>query len=134
MKNILEKILNFIKVNKKKVKISLILLIIGTLLFFVVNYFFTNNNISIEVASNDYNYIYGPNGETILKIGSNDIVDLKLLASDSKINMAKCYSTNEDIIEFLDKDSFQAIGTGTVEIYCKILNKESNYIKVFIGG
>lgn len=130
MKKVLYKVIEFVKKHKKAFIIAIIVLVLGLIIAFFVN----NNSVSIEVASTDVNYIYGPSAETILKVKTGQEVKLKILTTGSKKGITKCYSSNKDLVKFNSSNTFTALNTGETEVYCKLVNKESNRIKVVIGG
>lgn len=130
IKEISENIVNLIKRYKK----VLIIILAIVAIIFVVKFFVSNNNLSIDISSTNVNYSYSPNGQTTVKLKVNDEAKLKIITKSSKKGLVKCYSDNKDIIKFDSKDTFKAINSGEAEIYCKLLNTKSNIIKVKVGG
>ncbi len=127
-------IINWVDNHKKIIIISgiiVVVLIIASIL--IINYF-KDSSISIEIGKNNINYIYAPGNETIAKMNLNDSATLKILVNKNKENLVKCYSTNENIVSFVDKTTFKAQALGETEIYCELLNNKSNNIKVKVGN
>lgn len=134
MKNLLEKVKKIVKEKKKLIIILSVILIVGIVSVLIYNYFNSNNGISIEVASTNVNYIYGPSGETTIKLKENDKVDLKIIVESSKTGRVKCFTTNDKVAQFIDDNTLKAISHGSVGVYCELFNNKSNYINVIIGG
>ena len=127
-------IINWVDNHKKIIIISGIIVVVLIIVVILVTNYFKDNSISIEIGKNNINYIYAPGNETIAKMNLNDSATLKILVNKNKQNLVKCYSTNENIVSFVDKTTFKAQALGETEIYCELLNNKSNNIKVKVGN
>ncbi len=119
--------------NKGKIiglSIIIIVVIVGILIFRFYN---TNNGVSIEVGSNNVSYIYGPNNETIIKMKPNEGATIKIIATSGKSKLVKCFSKDENIIKFIDKNNIRANALGETEIYCTLKDVKSNVIKIKVS-
>ena len=128
-----KKFCKFLVKQQKKILFILILFILLLFIIFIVKYFNSNNGLSIEIASNNVNYIYGPNNSTLLKVGVNESVDLKVLTVKGKESKVKCYSSDNELVSFIDSNSFKTLKEGETEIHCKLVNNVSNKISLVIG-
>lgn len=121
--------------NKKLKKIIIISLIIIILIIITIFFYKMNTknyDISIEIASDNISYTYGPNNQSDATVSVNGEIKLNILSDNA--NKAKCYSSNENIMIFNSKNIATAISKGKTEIYCKIGNTKSNIINVVVGG
>ena len=100
-------IINWVDNHKKIIIVLGIILIVLIIVVILVTNYFKDNSISIEIGKNNINYIYAPGNETIAKMNLNDSATLKILVNKNKENLVKCYSTNENIVSFVDKTTFK---------------------------
>ena len=133
MKKKLNVISKNIKKNRKKYIIAGICLLLIIIVCLLIK-FFANNTLTIDIASQNVGYMYGPSGETVVKAKVGDVIDLKVITESLKEGMVKCEVTNNQVAKFEDKDTFKATHSGETEIYCELFNTKSNVIKVVIGG
>lgn len=129
-----EKTKKFLKENKRKVLISFIgLIIIIILIILSCIVYKSSNDIYIEIASSHINYVYGPSGETTVKMNVGDSLQLNIITSKFKKPFVKCYSTNEEIISFKKNDVVKGIGAGNASVSCNLNNTKSNKIDIKVG-
>lgn len=127
-------IIEVLKSNKIKIGILLLLVIIGIILVKLHNFYKDNNDIYIEVASENINYVYGPNNSTSVKMKVGNMLKVKIMTKDNKKNFVKCMSDDENVLKFKKDSSFEALGVGETNIYCKLNKNVSNKISVKVGN
>lgn len=127
-------IIEVLKSNKIKIGILLLLVIIGIILVKLHNFYKDNNDIYIEVASENINYVYGPNNSTSVKMNVGNMLKVKIMTKDNKKNFVKCMSDDENVLKFKKDSSFEALGVGETNIYCKLNKNVSNKISVKVGN
>lgn len=128
----LKKIVNFIKENKKKVILILLILVLLIISISTYNFFRIKKDIYIEVASNNINYIYGPNNSTLVKMKVGEKLKINIL-TDTKKSLIKCQSNNENIVKFNEKNTIKALNKGETFITCRFNNNISNSINIKVG-
>lgn len=133
MKEKLNNIKEILKENKKKVIIIFLVLIVAIISFGIYNFFKKNNSVYIEVASNQLNYIYGPNNTTFVSMKVGDSLKIKIIAEKGKKMLVKCQSNNENILKFKNNDIVEALNVGDTSISCKLNKNISNTIDIKVG-
>ena len=128
----MNKLLNKIKERKKIIILIFTIVFCFILLLIIINFLNKNNTVSIEIVSDNVSYSYGPNGTTIVNVNRGETVNLAFVVDPTKSMLVKCFSNNENLIYFQNKDSFVAINSGKTEVYCKLLNEKSNIVNVNI--
>lgn len=124
----LKKIFSKFKLTKKQL-IKIIIIIIAIILSILLIKELTKKvNITIDIASTNVAYTYGPNTSTSSNVKVGEEIDMKII-TDSKREV-KCYSTNESVIQIMNNSKVKANQSGFAQIYCKIGNSKSNVIDV----
>lgn len=118
--------------KKKIIKIGLIVLAIVVIGVVTFKIFTTKQTISIDIASTNISYTYGPNGISESTLSVNDTLKVKILPE--KVKNVKCYSSDEKIIKFDSDNIATALSGGSAQIYCKTWNSKSNVIDIVVKG
>lgn len=127
--DLLKKIIG--NLTRKKIISIFVVIMLIIISIILINFFTKTTNISIEIASTNISYTYGPNSSTSSNIKIGDEIKLKILAQNA-LNI-KCYSSNENVIVFKEKNIAYAKSNGVAQLYCKSGNQKSNIINVSVG-
>lgn len=117
--------------DKKKIIIIFVLITIIVGSIFLIKKSKEKVNITIDIVSQDIGYSYGPNSSTDSKLKVGQEIELKII-TDSAL-FVKCYSSNEDVIEFDKKNIAIAKKKGSAQLYCEANKQKSNVINVLVG-